>query len=150
MGEFGGKMRMEPMLEPLPLAPRAAWRMARELARAEGRGPLSVAECLDRTRSLLHARGLGHEEAASSALLLLALGLRERGADHSRVTERLRTHGEAAAVRAAFESARIVRAERPDLDPDRQAAFRRRAAVILFLAFAAWGAAGVHLLGRLG
>lgn len=84
------------------------------------------------------------------AVLLLALGLRERGADHSRVTERLRAHGEAAAARAAFESACIVRAERPDLDPDRQAAFRRRAAVILFLAFAAWGAAGVHLLGRLG
>jgi hypothetical protein len=140
---------VEPTLEPLPFAPRIAWRLARELARADRRGALPLAECLARTHARLRDRGLGHDAAASSALLLLALGLRERGADHAFVTERLRAHGEADAARAAFESARIVRAARPDLDPERQAAFRRRAALVVFLAFAAWGAAGVHLLARL-
>jgi hypothetical protein len=127
---------------------RAGWRLARALARADRRGAL--AEPLEHARLRLRAEGMSSDEAHDEALLLLALGLREGGADHARVVERLHPHGAAAAARAALESARIVRSTRPDLDPERLAAFRRRAAVAIFLAFAAWGALGVHLLERLG
>ena len=47
---------------------------------------------------------------------------------------------------AALESARVVRASRPDLDPERLAAVRRRASVIVFLLFAVWGAAGAWIV----
>ena len=129
----------------LPCEPRLAWRLAREIAVAERRGPAALAESLERTRDRLRALGLELEEAASSALLLFALGLRDRGLGHVAVVAALRPHGDAAAHRAALESARVVRAARPDLDPERLTAVRRRAGMIVFLLFAAWGAAGAWI-----
>jgi hypothetical protein len=130
----------------LPCEPGLAWRLAREIAGAERRGAAALAQSLDHTRDRLHALGLELEEAASSALLLFALGLRDRGLGHVAVVAALRPHGDAAARRAALESARVVRASRPDLDPERLAALRRRGAVIVFVLFAAWGAAGAWIL----
>lgn len=136
-------------LETGGLEGRTAWRMARARARAERAGRVALAAQLARTAERLRARGHDPEEVESAALLLLALGLRDRGVDHSGVIERLRDYGEALAARAALESARVVRLGRPDLDPRRQETLRRRAAVLVFLAFAAWGAVGAHLIGRL-
>jgi hypothetical protein len=143
---------MEATMEPtrddvlLPCEAGLAWRLARDIARAERRGADSLAESLERTRERLHALGLELEDAASSALLLFALGLRDRGLGHVAVVAALRPHGDAAARRAALESASIVRASRPDLEPERLAALRRRAAVTVFALFAAWGAAGAWIL----
>jgi hypothetical protein len=43
----------------------------------------------------------------------------------------------------------VVRLTRPDLDPRRLEARRRWGAVLVFLAFAVWGAVGAHLLLQL-
>jgi hypothetical protein len=136
-------------LEAFGLEPHAVWRMARALARAERAGSAPLSRALARTAERLRGSGRDPERAGSAALLLLALGLRDRGVDHAGVVERLRAHGEAMATRTALESARLVRLTRPDLDPLRLEALRRRAAVIVFLAFAVWGAIGAHLLARL-
>ena len=39
-----------------------------------------------------------------------------------------------------------MRAARPDLDPERLTAVRRRAGMIVFLLFAVWGAAGAWIV----
>jgi hypothetical protein len=141
--------RMAGDLDVLGLEARAAWRMARALARAERAGSARLSLQLARAAEQLRGRGHDPEQAGSAALLLLAIGLRERGIDHVGVIERLRDRGEAVATRAALDSARVVRLTRPDLDPRRQEVLRRRVAVIVFLAFALWGAIGAHLFGRL-
>jgi hypothetical protein len=124
---------------------REALGLARRLARADARG--GSQRGVGKARRRLCDAGLTDDEAGYAALVLLAFGLRERGFDHARVATRLRAHTDpATASAAALESARIVRHTRPDLEPERLDALRRRASVIIFISFALWGALGVQIL----
>ena len=126
---------------------REAVGLARTLARAERRGWSHGT--LAKVRRELRDAGLAEPEALHAALVLLALGLRERGIPHLRVADRLRAHADLhAAEAAALESARIVRRALPDLEPARLDALRRRASLLIFAASALWGALAAQLLGR--
>ena len=125
---------------------REAVGLARTLARAETRGRSGT---LVKARRELRDAGLTEPEALHAALVLLALGLRERGIPHLRVADRLRAHGDLpAAEAAALDSARIVRRALPDLEPARLDALRRRASLLIFAASALWGALAAQLLRR--
>jgi hypothetical protein len=128
-----------------------ASRAARRLARAERRGALRLGYALAGMRQELARLGLEAEAQREGALVLLALGLRRCGLPHAHVVQRLEDWASPAlASAAALRGAALLREGRPTPDPARLAAARRRAAVLIFLAFVAWGALGVELLVRAG
>lgn len=134
-------------LEKFRIPIREALGLARRLARANARG--GSRQGIAKARQRLGDAGLADDEAGHAALVLLAFGLRERGFDHARVVTRLRAHADPAmASAAALDSARIVRRARPDLEPERLDALRRRASVMIFVSFALWGAIGVQIFKR--
>lgn len=131
--------------------PRATARAARSLALAERAGPARLARALDDAAGSIPAPGLDAAARREAALALLAVGLRGRGLAHADVAQRLGAWTSPGVARsAALRGAALARALWPAWTPQRLAAARRRAAVVIFLAFATWGALGVAMLAHAG